>query len=103
MEIDAIEPAVGGPQLILRADIFLQHILLDTDRLARQIAFRDHFVVESVQSMQKPDRERAARSQAGSRRKIGVVMNFQPLLHSEFPENSAHRGMLYIGDGVNQL
>src|SRR6516162_2295581 len=37
MKIDAIEAAIGGPDLILAADIFLQHLLLDADCFAAEV------------------------------------------------------------------
>ena len=80
MEVDAVEAAIGRPQLVLRADIFLQHILLDTDRFARKIALRDHFAVERMQRVQQPDGERAAGAQSGPRRQVGVVMDFETLV-----------------------
>ena len=81
----------------------LKHVLLDADRLAREIALRNHFAVESVQRMQQPDGERAARSQSGPRRQVGIVMDFESLGDPLVRQNSAHGGMLDVRDLVDQF
>ena len=80
MEFDAVETSIGRPQLVLRADVFLEHILLHADGLACQIALRDHLAVEGVKSVEQPNRERTAGPQSGARWEIGIMVDFQCLL-----------------------
>ena len=36
LETDAVHSTIGGPYLVLRADMFLDHLLFDADRFAGQ-------------------------------------------------------------------
>ena len=73
-EIDAIEAAIGGPHLVLAADSLFQDVLLDSNGTAGQLALSARSAVQGIQGIQQADDERAARSQARTRRQIGVVM-----------------------------
>ena len=103
MKVDAVEAAIGRPDLVLGADVLLEHVLLDADRLAGEVALADHPAVERVKRVQQPDGERTARAQSGSRRQVGVVVDFEPLGDAQVGQDSAHRRMLDVGDFVDQL
>ena len=79
MKVDAVEAAIGRPELVLAANIFSEYLLLDVDRLAAEVALADHPAIERMERIQQPDRERAARAQTGPRRQVGVVMDFKPV------------------------
>src|SRR6202035_1844754 len=49
VKIDAVEAAIGRPDLILTADVFLEHLLLDADRFAAKVSLGDHPAVERVE------------------------------------------------------
>ncbi len=102
-EVDTVEAAIGRPELVLRADILLQHVLLDADRGMTEIALRDHLVVHRVQRVEQPDRERAARTQSRARRQVGVVMDFDAFLDAHVGQDAAHCGVLDLGDVVDEF
>ena len=41
LELDPVEAAEGRRDLVLRADVFLDQVLLDVDRVARQVVLGD--------------------------------------------------------------
>ena len=48
LEANVLETAVRGQDLVLRADRFLQHFLLDVDGFGGQLLFRRHLAAERV-------------------------------------------------------
>jgi hypothetical protein len=47
--------------------------MLDADRLAAEVALGDHPSLERIERVEEANRERAALSQSGAHRQIGVV------------------------------
>ena len=100
---DVIEAAKGGRHLILQADMLAEHALLDVNRLVRQRLLRDVAAVERVDGVDEPDRKGRARSEAGPRRQIAVVVNLEALADLEPLEHAAHRRMLNLADLLDVL
>jgi hypothetical protein len=54
VKVDAVEAAIGRPDLVLEADVFLEHLLLDVGRLSAEVALGDHPAVERTEDVQLP-------------------------------------------------
>src|SRR5580700_10123762 len=103
VKVDAVEAAIGRPDLVLAADVFLEHFLLDADRFAAEVALTDHPGIERVERVQEPDRERAARAQSGAGRQVGIVMDLKALGHAHVGQDAAHRRVLDLGQLLDQF
>ncbi len=76
MKVDAIEPSVGGTNLVLRADSLLQQLLLNVDCVRGKRLFITHSVLESIQTEEKPYGERRTRTQTCSSGQVSHMVNF---------------------------
>src|SRR3984893_1967264 len=103
VKVDAVKAAIGRPKLVLAADVFLEHLLLNADRFAAEVALTDHPGIERVERIEQSNRERAARAQSGARRQIGVVMDLEAVGHAHVGEDAAYRRMLDLGRLLDQL
>ena len=101
LEVDSIESAESGSDLILRPDILLDDVLLHVDRLRGKFVFRNVLPPQGRQRMNQSDRKRRTGAQPGPRRQVAVMMDFAPLIVAPGPpENGANGRML---DLVNPL
>ena len=96
-ELDAVQPAEGGRNLVLGADIFLNDLLLDMNGLAGQLVLRHVLAAQSTDRMQQPDRERRAGAEAGAGWEVAVMMDFQSFLDLQPVEHGARRRVLDFG------
>src|SRR5947209_3245983 len=72
-----IETAVGRGDLVLGADTFSQHLLLELNRSDGEVTRRDALPAQAQQRLDQADRKGRARSHAAARWKISLVVNFE--------------------------
>jgi len=102
-ERDVVETAKRSAELILRSDRLVDHILLDVQRLVRQLLLRDAAALERVNRIDQPGRERRTRTEPGAGRQIAVVVDLEPGFHLHPLEHGAHRRMLDVGSLLDVL
>src|SRR5882757_7666414 len=78
-ELDAVEYAEGGRDLVLGTHIFTDDVLLDVNGAAGQLFFGDVFAIQRVQGVHQADRERRAGPKTRPGRQVPVVVDFEPL------------------------
>src|SRR5215467_4099217 len=95
MKRDASQSAQRRPDLILTADTFLDHMLLDANGFARQLVWRRHPAAQSIESVEQPDGERGRRAEAGACRQIAHVLDLYSIraFTGELHESCADRGV----------
>ena len=104
LEVDSIEPAESGSDLILRPDILLDDMLLHVDRLRGKIVFRDVLPPQGRQRMNQSDGKRRTGAKPRPRRQVAVVMDFEPLIVAPGPtENGANGRMLDLFNPLHIL
>ena len=94
LKVDAVETAIGRPNLILGPDIFADHLLLDPDCLAGKFAFAPHSPFEGMEGMQQPHRKGRTGAQARSGRQIAIVMDVHARRDVHFREDGPDRRMV---------
>ena len=103
VEFDVVEAAVGGIHLVLRADRFLEDVLLDLNTLIGQLFLGSHMAIQRVQGVQQADREGRAAAHPATGGQVAVMMNLDPAIEVHKIQRGAHRGMLYFFYGVGTL
>ena len=69
---------MGSQHLVLTSHGFAQHFLLDVNGRMRELRLAWHGVLQRIERMQQPDRERGTGPQARTRRQITVMMDLKP-------------------------
>ena len=88
-----LQPAERRLDLVLHADILLQHLLLDIDRLLGEHALGHQLAAQRVQRMQQADREGRARAEAGARRQVAVMVDLDAVVDLQPFQHAADRRM----------
>ena len=102
-ELDQVGPAIGGPDLVLAADILADDLLLDPDRLLAQILGRGHPALQRPERVDEAHREGRARAQARARRQVGVVVDLEADRRRELAQHGADGRMLDLADLGHRL
>src|SRR5579862_949084 len=91
---DLVEPAIRRLHLVLRADRFLQALLLYMDGLRRELVLAGHPRLERAQGVQYADRERRAGPHAAAGGQVAIVVNLDAAMDFQETQRLADGGML---------
>jgi hypothetical protein len=94
VKIDPVKAPVCGANLVLRANRFLQQILLYMYCLSRQRSLIAHLIPQRIEPLQKPNSKSGAGAQTGAGRQVRNVMNLDPLANPQMLKAGAHGWML---------
>src|SRR5882724_9699900 len=100
MKVNLVDTAVCCTDLVLGTDGFPEQILFNVNAFLRQLMFAGNLTLESIQGVQQAHREGRTGAHATSARKVTVVMNFEPTIQLQIPQNLTHS---WVGDLIHRL
>src|SRR5579864_179135 len=103
MESDEVRTAVCSPDLVLRANRFLDDVLFQTDCFCGEPFRGGNLTLVGAQGIQQAYREGGTGAQPGAGREVSVVLDLHPGIHFMFRQNAANRWVLDLFDGLGQL
>ncbi len=80
-DADLIQPTVRNGNLILNAPGFLENFAFQVDGLTRQVMPGDRLTFQSMHRLKQTHAERGRRTDAGARRQVALVADFNTVRH----------------------
>ena len=103
VDLDEIEPAERGGDLILNADILAEQVLLEMNGLLSELLLGDEHALQRIKRVQDADGEGRARAEPRARRQVAVMMNLEPFLDAEISDCLAYRRMRDVPGLTHEL
>src|SRR5256886_14017104 len=103
MDHNVIQAAVGRQHLILRADGFLQDVLLQVHAFRRQAVFTHHLALERIEGVEQAHREGRAGPDATAGRNVRVVVNLYTALDLQIAQRLTNGRMRDLFDRLTVL